>query len=289
MSDELTTRAAADKSPTHDEAAACAEAACAATTHDEATRSETYTPFSDDFFIRGLLQSALEMNAGLKNTYQDSPELWLGMFQGFAGPAVRRGLPIVSVGSGDGALELWLKLAHGCEMICVDPDPLVWEDRQVLHLAPDYATVPDLVCKRPELVGNCFVLFNWTFPNEQSYDYAALELLRPLTALSVYEPPGGAHSSTYHSFLAGLEPPAPSESPRVDTPKLSSEYTCVSYFAVERKGPAFAVDALAVVVHKSAPDLVEEFGYSLPPYEKFDQDERWERYRDGLLTACSIQ
>lgn len=91
---------------------------------------------------------------------------------------------IVSVGSGTGAYEFAMtqgKPALRKRLILVDPDPYSFQSRRTdgAELPPDFATVPDLVKARPEVVGNCVLLLIWPSPNESHYDFDAIYELNP--------------------------------------------------------------------------------------------------------------
>lgn len=242
----------------------------------------------------------LDMNPGLKWTYKKDPERWTAHFRWFSEYSKRNNLPIVSVGSGNGALELWLKDKFDCEIVCTDPDPLEWNAdqgsgrRQVLHMAPAAATVPELLETRPELKGECLALFNWTYPSK-SYDFEALIALRPQMFLSVYEPPGAAHSSSFHRFLGSMGPPAPSSgedgSNKTGRDRVcwelagavGSEYSCLSYMTAPRRHDGhFGMYAIALA--ELVPSAREQPRGIPPPlqYTPFDQEAQWEEFRHGL-------
>ena len=52
--------------------------------------------------------------------------------------------PIISVGSGHGLVEKEIEEELGINIICVDPDPLSFDNRKKLHKTPDYNTVDDM-------------------------------------------------------------------------------------------------------------------------------------------------
>ena len=92
---------------------------------------------------------------------------------------------IVSIGSGNAALEAYAQ-NETTRFICIDPNPLSYSPGP-LHIEPDYDNVENLIKSRPDLVENCLLLLNWCDPNESSYDYDAIQALKPLAILSLYE------------------------------------------------------------------------------------------------------
>ena len=106
-------------------------------------------------------------------------------------------VPIVSVGSGMGAIESMASDVKG-GWVCVDPDWKSYHTGQVVHeglaeehrkpfIVPEYPLVKQLVKARPEIVGNCCVFLNWCDPNESDYDAEAVDLLRPIGIMTVME------------------------------------------------------------------------------------------------------
>lgn len=66
--------------------------------------------------------------------------------QNLAACALAKGLPIVSIGSGQGGLEAWMEHEFHIQMICIDPDPAKWlrASNTSAH-APDFKNVDDLL------------------------------------------------------------------------------------------------------------------------------------------------
>jgi hypothetical protein len=123
-------------------------------------------------------------------------------------------LPVVSVGSGMGAVE---SLTDGVPWILVDPAPMSFANHpddydgegavEPLRM-PDYPLVKDLVLAKPEIVGNCLLFLNWCEPNDSDYDYEAVEQLKPRGVLSLIELyhglPGAAGGDKFHDWLVGI-------------------------------------------------------------------------------------
>lgn len=94
----------------------------------------------------------------------------------------------ISVGSGNGALEA--KIGN---VICVDPDPLSYNSDGLSsglkepYCAPSYAYLDQLLAADPSVIGACRLLLNWCPPNDSDFDYQAIQALKPVAVLSIYE------------------------------------------------------------------------------------------------------
>lgn len=77
---------------------------------------------------------------------------------------------IISIGSGSGEYERDMKK----DVICVDPDPSVWE-------RTDYMFAWCAAHKQPSLVGNCVMMSIWPDPSgsQNGYDVLAIKILKP--------------------------------------------------------------------------------------------------------------
>ncbi|NBX75089.1 MAG: hypothetical protein EBQ92_00845 [Proteobacteria bacterium] len=105
--------------------------------------------------------------------------------------ATERKHTIVSVGSGRGELELFLRKL-GFDVITVDPDPSSYAGKKPTVCTPDYPTVDDLFNGKPELQNNCLMLINWAPPcNPQnvdnSFDRQAIKIMKPIGLIVVHE------------------------------------------------------------------------------------------------------
>lgn len=114
-------------------------------------------------------------------------------------------LPIISVGSGSGETEYALKeRLPNRRFILVDPDPESWTKYPKEHtryLKPDVDTVDTLIQNMPELVANCVLFLPWPLPDECSYDYEAVCLLRPKGILLGFESIGASGGLLLHCWL----------------------------------------------------------------------------------------
>jgi hypothetical protein len=90
-------------------------------------------------------------------------------------------LPIVSLGSGNGAVEYllskWCKNSYN--WILLDPDPLSWSTGK-LFMAPNYPRDKDLMEAKPEIYNNCILFLNSIDPRGSNYDEKCVKKLRPL-------------------------------------------------------------------------------------------------------------
>ena len=102
-------------------------------------------------------------------------------------------LPVVSVGSGSGALEKHLDSKHGTDIICVDPLEEIFLKTPAKYCKkPAYPRVTDLLLDQPHLVGNCSLFLNWSSPVFSVYDYDALVALKPRYLLWIGDTMGNA-------------------------------------------------------------------------------------------------
>lgn len=113
-------------------------------------------------------------------------------------------LPIISVGSGAGTLEKHLQSVITNRIICIDPqpqscqsDPIDWTK----GIKPHYATVKDLLLVNSDIKFNCVMLLCWPNPNDSTYDYEAIELIKPLSVILLYEAIGAAGGTNLHCML----------------------------------------------------------------------------------------
>ena len=93
-------------------------------------------------------------------------------------------LPIVSLGSGNGAVECllskWCK--NSSSWILLDPNPVAvnyWSIGE-LFMAPKYSYDKDLLKAEPEIYNNCILFLNSIDPISDNYDESCVKRLRPL-------------------------------------------------------------------------------------------------------------
>lgn len=129
------------------------------------------------------------LNKGIRSLGSDCVIAYLNQFADAYGD-----VPIVSVGSGMGAIEFMATRLHD-RWVCVDPDctnynatygVFNWRDIEPFKNA-DYPNVHALIHNKPDIVGHCCVFLNWCDPNNSDYDIQAVELLKPIGILAIIE------------------------------------------------------------------------------------------------------
>ena len=122
--------------------------------------------------------------------------------------------PIISIGSGGAQIEYDTQQQFNVNWICVDPEPQSFIGQgcvQIEHnnpsvlIKPAFKTVQDLVKENPEYIDNCIIFLNWCNPNKSEYDYEAIQLLKPIAILTIYERflggNGAACGEKFHQWL----------------------------------------------------------------------------------------
>jgi hypothetical protein len=104
-------------------------------------------------------------------------------------------LPIVSIGSGIGAIEYFAKKNNNkIEWVCIDnqenpidfpPSAKIYIDKPLMKI--DNLSIDKLIETNPSIVNNCIIFLNWCLPNDSYYDFEAIIKLKPLAILSIYE------------------------------------------------------------------------------------------------------
>jgi len=136
---------------------------------------------------------------------------------------------LISVGSGNGALESQIGA------LCVDPDPLSYKvtcrDLAEPYCAPSYANVEALIAAQPQLVGNAVLLLIWCNPNDSTYDYEAIQQLKPRAVVSLYElfygGAGAAGGKRFHEWRADVAPCGVSASASAAPPYRLIQEACL--------------------------------------------------------------
>ena len=113
---------------------------------------------------------------------------------------------IISVGSGNGYFEYLLEKIFGIKIICIDPYPnLFLEKQDGPFKEPEYPTVDDFLVDN--ISEDCLLILNWpnpdTIPNNKSkdnYDVEAIKKLKPIGIFIIYEDTGIAGSVSFFSL-----------------------------------------------------------------------------------------
>jgi len=95
--------------------------------------------------------------------------------------------PLVSVGTGLGAIEYRLQAAHpDFEIRCVDPNPrqCATSDKHMCFMPMDAATTGDLLEKEPSLRKNCVLWVSMPWANTP-FDLEAIQLLKPRAVIGL--------------------------------------------------------------------------------------------------------
>ena len=120
-------------------------------------------------------------------------------------------IPCVSIGSGVGLLEFIYEQSTKLKLICIDPDPLGWNNDHPQKItqpfrAPDYKNVDEYISRNESVINKCTLLLNWCYPGIEYgyYDFEAITKLRPLAFLVLFEQfgdAGSAGSKMFHDFI----------------------------------------------------------------------------------------
>jgi hypothetical protein len=113
---------------------------------------------------------------------------------------------IASIGSGCGAFEKILCEKLLTEIICVDPDSNKFiKAPPQFKMEPSYANVDELINAIPAIVENCAIILNWSSPNGSTFDYDAVQDLKPTHILWIGDPSGVAGGTTFLEFYNECE------------------------------------------------------------------------------------
>jgi hypothetical protein len=116
----------------------------------------------------------------------------------------------ISIGSGNGILEGWIRDQFGINVITVDPKPInnaycpmdSFTASKFRLNENHFEKTEELIEKHSEYIGNCILLLIWSNPNDSSFDYDAIQLLKPNFILPLIETSSGiAGSEIFHSFF----------------------------------------------------------------------------------------
>jgi hypothetical protein len=103
-------------------------------------------------------------------------------------------LPIISIGTGCGAIEYCSIRNKDINWICIDKksNPIEYPynakyyiNKSLMNI--DYNSIDELIHINSNIVNNCILFLNWCDPNDSVYDYEAIIKLKPRAILSIYE------------------------------------------------------------------------------------------------------
>jgi hypothetical protein len=107
---------------------------------------------------------------------------------------------IASVGSGSGTFEKLLCEKLQIEIICVDPNGTYGNAPSEYIMKSQFPDVKNLIKYDPSVVGNCAIILNWAYPNDSTYDYDAVQDLKPKWILWIGDPTGIAGGEKFIGF-----------------------------------------------------------------------------------------
>ncbi len=147
---------------------------------------------------------------------------------------------IISVGSGHADTEFSFMERNKKEIICVDPFPYSHGSFGSVLVKPKYDYVDDLIKNEPDVVGNCHLLLIWPLPCDSTYDIDAIEKLKPLSIVVIYDPTGssGGTEFLYYKWLFNWREEGENEQKYYDVhknrvrymTKYDSFYYTIDYF-----------------------------------------------------------
>ena len=128
--------------------------------------------------------------------------------------------PIISVGSGNGHLEFFIRERTKRRVICIDPElddnfscNKIPESRRNHCIRPEYAYLKDLP-NIDQYIGKCILFLSWPNPENyvstcdknyvSHYDYESFHKLKPALLILNYEPRGTAGSVKMLSTVIGI-------------------------------------------------------------------------------------
>lgn len=111
-------------------------------------------------------------------------------------------LQIISIGSGNGAIENDIEKKFGINIICIDPSPLSWSIITDEYKSPEYETMEQLIISNNNLINNSNLFINWSFPTFD-YDIESIILLKPKNIIIIVDlsPHHASGSFKLHAFM----------------------------------------------------------------------------------------
>jgi hypothetical protein len=157
----------------------------------------------------------------------------------------------VSIGSGNGLLEHEFVTKYPTlDIICVDPNPLEFISDELAKpfKVPTFKRAEELLSRDLTIQNNCVLLLNWCYPNDSTYDYDAIQILKPLAFITILEHfgnSGGAGGQKFHNFL-----------------RETDKYTCVHRISLDKQQKDLTIEwwqkvELPLPTNIDLPDIVK--------------------------------
>ena len=155
----------------------------------------------------------------------------------------------ISLGSGSGCIEGFIRYLTGIDLTCVDPDPDGWQkkpfDDKIINsmfTPPKYKNIEHMVKSNPICKICPLLMINWPSPNQDvNFDLRTIEILQPDFIVLIVELFGGAGSTdliTMLSDIDGIYTPLEKELLRVlnknqERTPMAREYIGKKYYLTE--------------------------------------------------------
>jgi hypothetical protein len=116
--------------------------------------------------------------------------------------------PIISVGSGNGVVEKFIKDNNpNIKIICIDPNPNQFIPvKNNEFIKPEFDTIENLLKEQPSIIENCILFLNWPSPNDSTYDIEAVRSLQPSDIITIVDKSGTAGGEEFLEWLNNPNP-----------------------------------------------------------------------------------
>jgi len=123
----------------------------------------------------------------------------------------------ISIGSGRGIMEGFIKYLTGLSIICIDPNPTSWQQKPLttceiienMSTLPSYKTVKHMLSSdilQSDPSSGITLIINWPSPNQvENFDLNAIETINPDKIVLIVELLGGAGSSDLLRWLSSID------------------------------------------------------------------------------------
>ena len=144
-------------------------------------------------------------------------------------------LQVISVGSGDGFVERLLEKDHSKEIICVDP--IKYNKDPEEYKTSTFNDVDHLLTTSPTYKNNCMLFLNWSTPNNSSYDFDAIQKLKPNHCVIIFESTGSAGGKNLQKWLNYCGIVTDDKPTDEDISKFINKYYVVAQTIYRKKTP----------------------------------------------------